>query len=275
MARRGRSVAVISILAVGLLLLGLGVIVRGGGGAAPQLPSTGRIYEALAEAGAVVILAVGLLTLAVTIWAFPRPIPGKKMRPPRRSWWSMLVTVGVGYVLIGILIISRPHLAARPAGIGAGLIGRPPLSTGSTAPSTVDWLGFGFGAAIVLCLALVVAWRLFGRRSAKTDEPADAIVAGVEAGLEELRSIQDPREAVIRAYAAMERVFSTRGLGRRPYEAPTEYLLRLVPGSADRGDAASRLTRAYLIARFSLHAVPPSMKQQAIAALEAMRSTAP
>lgn len=272
MARRGRLVAVLSIAAVGLLLFSLGAIVRGVG-AAPQLPSTGRIYEALAESVAVLIVAIGLVTVAVAVWAFPRPIPGKNMRQARRSWWSILITVAIAYILIGILIVARPHLATRPTRVAGGLIGQAPLPAGITQLSAGDWLGFAFGAAVVLGLALMLAWQLFGRRPATSEQPADAIVAGAEAGLEELRSIQDPREAVIRAYAAMERVFATRGLGRRPHEAPTEYLARLVPGSADRGNAASRLTRAYLIARFSLHPVPSDMKQQAIAALEAMRST--
>lgn len=264
---------VILIPAICLLLVGLAVAARGSGQANLQLPSTGRIYEALVETVAVLILAMGLLTLAVSIWVVPRAAPGSGRRR-RRSWSSIFVTLGILYVAVAVLLRLRPGLPAHPGGAGASLDAAAHHSaTGAVQLSLGDWLGFALGAAIVLLVALVAAWRIFQRTSPSVLAPADAVVEGVDAGLEELRSIRDPRSAVIRAYAAMERVFARRGMGRRPHEAPTEYLARLVPGSADRGEAASRLTRLYQLARFSSHPVPADMKQQAIAALEAMRST--
>lgn len=275
MARRGRSLAILSIPVLCLLLVGVAVVVRGSGSAAPPLPSTGRIYEALAEAVTVLIVGVGLLTLAASVWAFPRPIPGRSQRRRRRPWWVTLITVGLSYVLVGILLLRRPNLPARSAAGAAGALGQtPPQAGGAPQLSTGDWIGFALGAAVLLGVVLLVGWYLFARRpETPAPIPDDAVVEGVDAGLDELRSIRDPRTAVIRAYAAMEGVFARRGMGRRPHEAPTEYLARLVPGTADRGAAASRLTRAYLLARFSLHPVPRDLKQQAIAALEVMRST--
>lgn len=275
MARRARSLAILSIPVLCLLLLGVAAVVRGTGSGAPPLPSTGRIYEALAEALAVVIVAIGMLTLAVSIWALRMPIPGKSGSRRRQRWWIVLISFGIAYLLVGLLLARRPHLPARPSGGAAGLIGRTAqLTSGTPQLTLVDWLGFALGAAVVLAALLLLAWYVFIRRSGRPSAaiPDDAVIEGVEAGLEELRSIRDPRTAVIRAYAAMERVFARRGLGRRPHEAPTEYLARLIPGTADRGAAASRLTRAYQLARFSFHRVPPDLKEEAIAALEAMRS---
>jgi uncharacterized protein DUF4129 len=276
MARRGRSLAILSIPVLCLLLVGVAAVVRGTGSAAPPLPSTARIYEALAEAVAVLIVATGLLTLAISIWALPRPIPGNARNRRRQRWWITAITFGIAYVLLGLLLARRPNLSARPGGGAAGLLGRNSHLTGGTPQlSAGDWLGFALGAAVVLAVLLLLAWYVFVRRTGTpaTAIPDDAVIEGVEAGLEELRSIRDPRTAVIRAYAAMERVFARRGLGRRPHEAPTEYLARLIPGTADRGAAASQLTRAYQLARFSFHRVPPDLKEEAIAALEAMRST--
>lgn len=275
MALRGRSLAIVSIAVLCLLVAGVATVVRGTGGGAPPLPSTARIYEALAEALAVLIVAIGLITLAVSIWALPRPIPGKSNSRRRQRWWITVITFGIAYLLVGLLLVTRPHPPARVLGGAAGLLGRTSQSGGTPQLSAIDWLGFAIGAAVVLAVLLLLAWQVFARRS---DAPAaaipdDAVIEGVEAGLEELRNIRDPRTAVIRAYAAMERVFARRGLGRLPHEAPTEYLARLVPGSADRGAAASRLTRAYQLARFSFRRVPPELKEEAIAALEAMRST--
>ena len=272
MSRRGRLAPVILIPAICLLLVGLAVAARGSGQATLQLPSTARIYEALAETVAVLILAMGLLTLAVSIWVVPRAAPGSGKRR-RRSWASIFITIGLMYVVVAVLLRLRPGLLAHPGGT-AGVAAAAHHSAGGAAQLSLgDWLGFALGAAIVLLIGLVAAWRIFRRTGSAVVAPADAVVEGVDAGLEELRSIRDARSAVIRAYAAMERVFARRGLGRKPHEAPTEYLARLVPGSADRGEAASRLTRLYQLARFSSHPVPADMKQQAIAALEAMRST--
>lgn len=273
MTGRGRLAPVILIPAIGLLLVGLAVAARGSGQATLQLPSTARIYEALAETAAVLILAMGLLTLAVSIWVFPRGAAGNGKRR-RRSWSSIFMTIGITYVVVAVLLRLRPAIPAHPSGSATGLAAAAHHYAGGAGQLSLgDWLGFALGAAIVLLVALVAAWRIFQRKGAADVAPPDAVVEGVDAGLEELRSIRDARSAVIRAYAAMERVFARRGMGRRPHEAPTEYLARLVPDSADRGEAASRLTRLYQLARFSPHPVPADMKQQAIAALEAMRST--
>lgn len=269
MARRGRSLAILSIPVLCLLLVGVAAVVRGTGSGAPPLPPTARIYEALAEALTVLIIVTGLLTLAVAVWAFPRPLPDKSKSRRRQRWWIVVISFG----LVGLLLVLRPNAPA--SGGGAGLLGHTSQSGGAPQLSPVDFLGFALGAAVVLAVLVLLVWYLFPRRSGTHAAviPDDAVIEGVEAGLEELRSIRDPRTAVIRAYAAMERVFARRGLGRRPHEAPTEYLARLVPGTADRGAAASRLTRAYQLARFSFHRVPPDLKEEAIAALEAMRST--
>ncbi|HET7466855.1 MAG TPA: DUF4129 domain-containing protein [Candidatus Dormibacteraeota bacterium] len=273
MAHRGRSLRLFAIPALGLLLIGLAALVRAGG-EAPALPSPGRIYEALAEAVAVFVIAVGVVMLGVTIWAFPRPIPGRSARSRRRSRWRLLVTVGLTYLVVGILFLQRGQLSGRSSRVAGGLAGTHALHSGPTPQlSLYDWAGFALGAAAVLALAVFVLWHLYGsRRTATGPAPDAAITEGAEAGLAELSSIRDPRTAVIRAYAAMEHVFSRRGLERRPHEAPNEYLARLISGSSGRRRAATALTGLYHVARFSPHPVSRDMKQEAIVAFDALKA---
>jgi hypothetical protein len=61
------------------------------------------------------------------------------------------------------------------------------------------------------------------------------------------------------------------GLPRQRSEAPAEYLERALEELSASASSASRLTRLFEWARFSKHAVEPSMKEEAIEALEAVR----
>jgi Domain of unknown function (DUF4129) len=88
------------------------------------------------------------------------------------------------------------------------------------------------------------------------------------ATLDDLRAEQDPRRAVIRAYARMERSLAAAGLPRAPAEAPEEYLTRVLEGLPVSARAAARLTALFAWARFSPHDVRPEMKDEAIETLE-------
>jgi hypothetical protein len=100
---------------------------------------------------------------------------------------------------------------------------------------------------------------------------AQALTEVVDETLDDLHAEADPRRAVIAAYARMERVLGAYGVPRRPAEAPHEYLARVVGELTDVRGSAGRLTTLFERARFSTHAVDPSMKDDAIAAFEALR----
>ena len=99
------------------------------------------------------------------------------------------------------------------------------------------------------------------RRHASRPEPADL-------GLERLRAERDPRQAVIGAYALMDRVMADRALGRRRSEAPLEYLGRMTAAGYARITALGRLTRLYARARFSTHPIDRGMQAEAVDAVE-------
>jgi hypothetical protein len=93
----------------------------------------------------------------------------------------------------------------------------------------------------------------------------------VEETLADLYAEQDARKAIIAAYARVERIFASYGLGRDPSEAPVEYLRRVLPELRASGAALGRLTNLFEWAKFSAHDVDHSMRDEAIGALVEVR----
>jgi Domain of unknown function (DUF4129) len=144
---------------------------------------------------------------------------------------------------------------------------------------TLDWRFVG-GAFVVALAGSAYAARLLLRNAHEPglpDDPAEAVAAILDDTLEDLRDEQDPRRAVVAAYARMERALAAHGLPRHRSEAPAEYLERTLEELSASASSASRLTRLFEWARFSDHPVEPDMKEEAIRALEAVRDelTAP
>ena len=93
----------------------------------------------------------------------------------------------------------------------------------------------------------------------------------VEGTIDDLRREEDPRRAVIAAYAQMETALAHHGLPRERSEAPFEYLTRMLRELRVRAGAALALTELFERARFSHHVIDASMKNEAIDALVAVR----
>ena len=90
--------------------------------------------------------------------------------------------------------------------------------------------------------------------------------------LDDLRAESDPRRAVIAAYARMERSLAAHGVPRRRFEAPHEYLGRVLGELTGGRLAASRLTTLFERARFSPHEIDADMKAAAIEAIERLQA---
>ena len=93
----------------------------------------------------------------------------------------------------------------------------------------------------------------------------------VDDTLADLYAEKDARKAIIAAYARVERIFASYGLGREPSEAPVEYLERVLPELRASGAALGRLTNLFEWAKFSAHDVDHSMRDEAIGALVEVR----
>jgi hypothetical protein len=99
----------------------------------------------------------------------------------------------------------------------------------------------------------------------------EQVALALDESLDDLRNEPDLRRAIIAAYARMERALAVGGLPRRPSEAPFEYIARALRQLDASADAAEHLTVLFEWAKFSQHEPEPSMRDEAIEALVAVR----
>jgi Domain of unknown function (DUF4129) len=127
------------------------------------------------------------------------------------------------------------------------------------------------GGLLVLGLGIYAARRRRGWLPEGKGDAATALSAALDESLDDLRAERDARRAVIAAYARMERTLGRHGLPRRPFEAPLEYLARVLHELRVRSGAVLALTELFERAKFSRHEIDAEMKDEAIGALIAVR----
>ncbi|HTS72958.1 MAG TPA: DUF4129 domain-containing protein [Gaiellaceae bacterium] len=218
--------------------------------------------------------------------------PETVFEEPDTEWWEKPLLLGMallpiaGLIAAVVVLVHHAKSVTNPTQT-TGVT--PPLTTAvATTPSqgasphssglAVDWW---LVAALAVVLAVAGAVLLFARRrrqrglgvdsERRVSEEAFELQAVIEESLAELEREPDPRRAVIRAYTGMERTLARRGLGRRPFEAPLEYLARSLVALQVSRPAGERLTELFQRARFSTHDVEPASKQEAITALRRVR----
>ena len=128
------------------------------------------------------------------------------------------------------------------------------------------------GAGGIAFAAFVLAERRRRGRLPKDWTVKEALSDVLEETLDDLRAEPDPRRAVIAAYARMERSLAAHGIPRRRFEAPHEYLHRVLSEVSGGRLAATRLTTLFERARFSPHDVDENMKASAIEAIESLQA---
>ena len=99
----------------------------------------------------------------------------------------------------------------------------------------------------------------------------ELLAAALDESLDDLRADPDLRRAIIAAYARMETALAVAGLPRDPAEAPLEYVERALLTLDTSAEAVRRLTDLFVWARFSQHEPEPSMRDEAVDALVAVR----
>lgn len=237
-----------------------------------------------------ILIAVAIGVLVVFAARLRRP-ELRRRRPEEdegedveRSRLARLVLRVAPYVLLALISLAVLLFAREvdshwpqddPSGRGADETGTP--ANGSSpdgAPRGADWVLAAAGGLALLALAGGAA-PIVRRRQAETAEEPRAgrtLTRVLDESIDDLRAEADPRRAVIAAYARMERGLAAYGLARRPFEAPLEYLRRvLAEVSADRS-RVGRLTALFELAKFSRHPLGPEAKDEAIACLVAIRS---
>jgi uncharacterized protein DUF4129 len=128
------------------------------------------------------------------------------------------------------------------------------------------------GAGGVAFAAFLVAEQRRRRRLPRGWIDAETLSDVLEETLDDLRAETDPRRAVIAAYARMERSLAAHGVPRHRFEAPHEYLGRVLGELSGGRLAAARLTALFERARFSPHEIDAEMKAEAIEAIESLQA---
>jgi hypothetical protein len=266
---------------VTLLLAVVAVAARGrplgsGGGGNGGLPLSFWDYVFTT----VVILVVPLFVAGLFAAAFIRRQDAKK-----RSYWQSTLRMLVFYALVlglELLVVRHLHLPRhlhlhQPGETVTDLLGQGQNRAhhhhaGSRSPH-FRWDEL----AVILGLLLAVAAGVFiavmrSRREPRTrPETAEALAAALDESLDDLRTDPDLRRAIIAAYARMETALAAAGIPRHPAEAPLEYVERALLSLDTSAEAVRRLTELFEWARFSHHEPEPSMRDDAVDALVAVR----
>jgi hypothetical protein len=248
-----------------------------------------------ADPGAVAALRDVFLTVGATlyvialvgaIWIFWKFRQGGGGSGPRAGLGSffifLILAAGIYWGINHRPLPTQPGADELVFGPGQPQLQPPPAERSTTnpiPPAQFRWEVAGglLIALALLALAIVVVLRRRRPEDAELDplERRDRVAAQlasiVDGTIDDLRREQDPRRAVIAAYAQMEKALSSHGLPRERSEAPFEYLTRMLRELRVRAASALALTELFERARFSHHVIDASMKDEAIDALVAVR----
>jgi hypothetical protein len=227
------------------------------------------------------LVTFGLLAIiAVLALAVYLRVP---LRRPGGKDFTFIQMLGI-VIIAGLVVLAGSRMewpeVRYPAGFEDTFVDAPDErgkqqpaegSERNSRPLRFRWEVFAVvGGLGLLGLGIYAARR---RRDLRLPEEgaAAALSAALDESLDDLRAERDARRAVIAAYARMERTLGRHGLPRRPFEAPLEYLARVLHELRVRSGAVLALTELFERAKFSRHEIDAEMKDEAIGALIAVR----
>jgi Domain of unknown function (DUF4129) len=228
-----------------------------------------------------IVLVPAVLAGAIAV-SFIRRRGGKQ----KNYWESLLRSLAVWamFVALELLFIRNGYLARHlhfhlsPAGESGAGLGTPGQHGTASHPSAAtrspsfrwDELAIVLGLGVVAVAIFAVRHARLDRKRRSDDAP-EALAAALDQSIDDLRGDSDLRRAIVAAYARMEAALAAAGIPRHPAEAPLEYLERVLLSLDASAEAVRRLTDLFEWARFSHHAPEPSMRDDAVDALIAVR----
>jgi Domain of unknown function (DUF4129) len=265
---RGRRAPLAAMAAVALLgLVAVGALrgPLGSGRGRPHYPAD--LVDSLLLLLFLAMLAAAVLA-AVSLWPDRHLLRQRRRRGGNFSLILPMAAVLALWLLRDMLGLSGgrddppPSTLVSPSTVQAPT---PPDQPG-VVPLVVT--GVALAAMVGIAVAQLVAER---RRRRPPPTPAERLVELVDDTLDDLERDPDPRRAVIAAWARMERGLAAAGLPRHPAEAPFEYATRVLEAALARPVSVHRLTGLFERAKFSQHPVGQADREEAIAALRAVR----
>jgi len=225
-----------------------------------------------------VIVVLIMMIIGLAAFVFFR----REAHVPRKSFQGRTIRSLAGLIVIGLLVafiarhidlnrIFHPNGSATRTGTGAGSATGGKLPVERHAKFRWEELVGILGLLLVLGVVAVATRRRLGPPTWRSGAASDLLAAALDESLDDLREDPDLRGAIIAAYARMERALGAAGLPRHHAEAPLEYMERALLTLDASADAVRRLTDLFEWARFSQHEPEPSMRDEAVDALEAVR----
>lgn len=224
------------------------------------------------------IVVVAVAIAIAFLWSLLTTKPATPARQrPRINLLQLLLMFAASTLVAILLVHARLHYHLNTSNAGA----RPGKQTHllhNLSPAAerrgarIRWDEIAIVAALLAATAVAaLATRKTQPKKAWRFGSHEEVALALDESLDDLRSEPDVRRAIIAAYARMERTLGAAGIPRRASEAPFEYLARALRELDASGPAVTRLTDLFEWAKFSQHEPDESMREDAIAALVAVR----
>jgi Domain of unknown function (DUF4129) len=256
---------------------------RPGGGTAASTPHAPTLLVDYIGSAMLVLFPIGVL---IVVWAMAQ---GRHQRllAGETSWLRTFIGLAFFCALLAVVVLLNKQGIGHSFGLpaihehsGGGTAIKPGKQHGSPPAAyhtQFRWVPAVIVGAIVLgivaaALTVYIRRRRGGDEWAREAQLAVALDEVLADSLDDLRNDPDPRRAVIRAYARMERTFAAYGVPRDDSEAPLEYMARALDSLSVSVSSVRRLTQLFSRAKFSPHEVDASMKDDAIEALVGLRA---
>jgi Domain of unknown function (DUF4129) len=224
-----------------------------------------------------ILVAVVLLMVALYALFARKPIGGA---PPRGRWHllsslaAFAVTMLIAVALLHTGFLSRlQNLETQLSKKQTEQVQHARKEPKNVRNARLRWDEIGVFIALLLGTGIVL---YAGSRTKRTPRPwrfgrSEDVTQALDESIDDLRTDPDVRRAIIAAYARMEHALARSGLPRHPAEAPFEYMERALLALDTSAEGAHRLTGLFEWAKFSPHEPEPEMRDEAIAALVAVR----
>jgi Domain of unknown function (DUF4129) len=258
---------VLLVIVAALMPEGLGWLRgRGNGDSGPVVPDPPPVFGYLVVALVIVSMAWFFVVRA--------SFAPKTVRRPRSSPWPTVITIA----LLLALWMSSPDLRDwirerfGPESVEETAPNSDEDGSAGDAGERSQALGWLMTVAILGAIGAVgwSGYMLVRRDAMETgtgDDNRGELVDAIDAGIDDLGTIADPRAAVIACYARMQALVERAGVPRRESDAPQELLERMVERYGALGPGAERLTELFEHAKFSDRPVQETDRAEAIAAL--------
>ena len=221
-----------------------------------------------------ILYVVAIAAVIVGVFTSRQPWREPKERNWLRNYVMVMLLIGAA-TLFGYLAITHGFLKGKqddPAGARQGT--QTQRQRGGQRSVPVRQAHFQWPVALGLVGLVVIGGVIvYLRRRRESFGPLhprsleEDLARAVGATIDDLRSEDDPRRAVVAAYAQMEGVLADHGLARREADAPFEYVARILRELEVRESAVRALTELFEYAKFSPHEIDADMKERAIEAL--------